>query len=209
MGKRKPEKAFRMWHHIKTEEGLAALVMNVLNTEQLCVPGTYTRYYTVKELVKKTELTRMTLYKLLKNPPAFLKGSYNKRNYEWELTFIISDEILDRVFFLLNMRPHDIEKARREKKVICGWLPEPQDVVDGSIHHFVFRAALAYKLKGIEEKKACKLLKRVVRGINGFKSSWSCTHVPSIIRSLYRSRARIFGARSHDVLPPFLSLDRV
>jgi hypothetical protein len=201
----KPEKAFRIWNHNKTEGGLAALVMDVLDTVQLCRPGTYTRYYTVKELVKKTGLTRQTLSKLLKTPPAFLKGSYNKGDHEWSLTFIISNKVLDRVFFLRGMDQQDIKEARRKKGVISRELPEPREVEDGSIHHFVFRAALAYKVKGIEENKACSLLKRVVCGIDGFESSWSCTHVPSIIRSLYGSRDHLFGVRRGDVLPSFLS----
>jgi len=188
----------RIYDHETVEIKLAEWLLE----ESRYIPATLTLTSTATAFAARTGISEPTARKILKNPPRWMSTDHIDKTSGWKITINATSELISLADACIS---GEISTHKPSGKRV-GSLCPPEQVEDGQINEWIWKAAVLYKLTGREEDEALRALRRLVSRIPDREGSWSCKNVERLVRSIYKHRTGMFGKLTGVTLAEFLEV---
>ncbi len=159
----------------------------------------------VKELCLLTGVSEGFMRGFLKNPPTWLKATYNNDRC-WTLSlsqFKDAAWLLERCRHLGQKTQELYGKVSFDPNELC----LPEYVEDGERNAWLVRLTLIYKWAGYSMDTTLEKVKLRLKCIPGFETSRNCRQISNIVRSLFRRSPEMHGVLSWKELPRWIRDD--
>jgi hypothetical protein len=198
---KKSEAAGFLWPNIAVEAKLARFYLALLDE-----PGD--AFFSFSALRAATSLCKATLYKLVNNPPAWLKVERINKYEGYRLTLTPSPQYSMRAHALVSGASleggpfGEAGSLRYEFSTVD--LKRPEEVQDGERNGYITTLALTLKHAGVAKGEAEAMVKKMIGEIPGAQYSRNCRSSGSIVSSIYKNKPALFGIRSGCYIPSWL-----